>query len=131
MYSHSSLLHSFVRHLQRFYNYNYKMKSHLIFLAIFIHQLLNPKVSAQVGDNLEHEILSKHLLPEGDVLSLSYYEKSCPNVEAIIHKKVNAWIEKDYTLAASLIRLHFHDCAIRVSKCCIYCFLKALSTSNW
>ncbi|XXG82661.1 hypothetical protein AAC387_Pa10g0561 [Persea americana] len=89
------------------------MKSHLIFLAIFIHQLLNPKVSAQVGDNLEHEILSKHLLPEGDVLSLSYYEKSCPNVEAIIHKKVNAWIEKDYTLAASLIRLHFHDCAIR------------------
>lgn len=51
------------------------MKSHLIFLAIFIHQLLNPKVSAQVGDNLEHEILSKHLLPEGDVLSLSYYEE--------------------------------------------------------
>ncbi|XXG82665.1 hypothetical protein AAC387_Pa10g0565 [Persea americana] len=90
------------------------MKSHLIFLAIFIHQLLNPKVSAQVGDNLEHEILSKHLLPEGDVLSLSYYEKSCPNVEDIIHKKVNAWIEKDYTLAASLIRLHFHDCAIRI-----------------
>ncbi|XXG82636.1 hypothetical protein AAC387_Pa10g0541 [Persea americana] len=88
------------------------MKSHLIFLAIFIHQLLNPKVSAQVRDNLEHEILSKHLLPEGDVLSLSYYEKSCPNVEAIIHKKVNAWIEKDYTLAGSLIRLHFHDCAI-------------------
>ncbi|XXG49807.1 hypothetical protein AAC387_Pa02g3876 [Persea americana] len=48
-----------------------------------------------------------------DYLSFRYYAKSCPNLEAIVHKKVNGWIDKDYTLGASLIRLHFHDCAVR------------------
>ncbi|KAF6136584.1 hypothetical protein GIB67_016040 [Kingdonia uniflora] len=46
-------------------------------------------------------------------LSSSYYQRSCPNLEEIIHRKVYAWIQKDYTMAASLIRLHFHDCSVR------------------
>lgn len=50
-----------------------------------------------------------------DYLSLSYYLNSCPEAEGIIQQKVGAWIQKDSTLAASIIRLHFHDCAVRVS----------------
>ncbi|KAI3858947.1 hypothetical protein MKW98_028680 [Papaver atlanticum] len=46
-------------------------------------------------------------------LSNEYYQKSCPNLEEIIHNKVAAWIKKDATIAASILRLHFHDCAIR------------------
>ncbi|KAK4484957.1 hypothetical protein RD792_007562 [Penstemon davidsonii] len=46
-------------------------------------------------------------------LSTSYYQKSCPKLEGIIHQKVNDWVKRDYTLAASIIRLHFHDCAVR------------------
>ncbi|GMY33087.1 peroxidase 7-like [Fagus crenata] len=48
-----------------------------------------------------------------DYLSLSYYLNSCPEAEGIIQQKVGAWIQKDSTLAASIIRLHFHDCAVR------------------
>lgn len=52
---------------------------------------------------------------EDDILSFSYYHSSCPNVEKIIHDKVKQWVAKDYTLAPALLRLHFHDCAVRVS----------------
>ncbi|CAK9143961.1 unnamed protein product [Ilex paraguariensis] len=53
------------------------------------------------------------IFPFGDDLSFSYYQQSCPDLEAIIQRKMGEWIKKDYTLAASLIRLHFHDCAVR------------------
>lgn len=49
-----------------------------------------------------------------DLLSFGYYHQSCPNLEAIISKKVKEWVDKDFTIAASLLRLHFHDCAVRV-----------------
>ncbi|KAK1282861.1 Peroxidase 7 [Acorus calamus] len=48
-----------------------------------------------------------------DALSFSHYEERCPHFEEIVHKKVNQWFKKDYTLAAALIRLHFHDCSVR------------------
>ncbi|KAL0398946.1 UNVERIFIED_CONTAM: Peroxidase 7 [Sesamum radiatum] len=53
------------------------------------------------------------VLPPYAFLSTTYYLKSCPNLESIIQQKVNAWVQKDSTLAASIIRLHFHDCAVR------------------
>ncbi|KAK7319212.1 hypothetical protein RJT34_03930 [Clitoria ternatea] len=48
-----------------------------------------------------------------NLLSFGYYHKSCPLFESILHRKVKEWIQKDYTLAASLLRLHFHDCSVR------------------
>ncbi|XP_073005664.1 peroxidase 7 [Typha latifolia] len=48
-----------------------------------------------------------------DGLDYEYYRRTCPNMEAIIQNKVKQWIKKDRTLAAGLLRLHFHDCAIR------------------
>ncbi|XP_020232544.1 peroxidase 7 [Cajanus cajan] len=48
-----------------------------------------------------------------NLLSFGYYRKSCPKFESILHNKVKQWIQKDYTLAASLLRLHFHDCSVR------------------
>ncbi|KAG8385946.1 hypothetical protein BUALT_Bualt03G0098100 [Buddleja alternifolia] len=53
------------------------------------------------------------LIPASAFLSTTHYMNSCPNLEAIIHRKVNAWVTRDPTLAASIIRLHFHDCAVR------------------
>ena len=55
-------------------------------------------------------------LEEAEELTLDHYARTSPNFEAIVHKKVKDWIAKDHTLAASLIRLHFHDRAIRVSS---------------
>ncbi|GFQ00825.1 peroxidase 7 [Phtheirospermum japonicum] len=46
-------------------------------------------------------------------LSYSYYHTSCPQLESIIHKKLDQWLKNDSTLAPSLINLHFHDCVVR------------------
>ncbi|KAM0952166.1 putative peroxidase [Dioscorea sansibarensis] len=46
-------------------------------------------------------------------LSFTHYAKTCPTMEAVVHNKVGQWIERDTTLAPAIIRLHFHDCAIR------------------
>lgn len=43
-------------------------------------------------------------------LSNDYYATTCPQLESIIRNKVIQWIKIDMTLAASLLRLHFHDC---------------------
>lgn len=55
-----------------------------------------------------------YLLPV-DGLDFDYYTKSCPGMEGIIQNKVKELIARDYTYAASLIRLFYHDCAVRVS----------------
>ncbi|XP_008225937.1 PREDICTED: peroxidase 7 [Prunus mume] len=52
-------------------------------------------------------------LPFGEFLSTGFYRRSCPDLEGIINRKVKEWLKQDFSLAASLMRLHFHDCAIR------------------
>jgi peroxidase len=49
-----------------------------------------------------------------DGLDAGYYRKSCPDMEGIVQKAVRKALRDDYTLAASLIRLFFHDFAVRV-----------------
>ncbi|KAF4391400.1 hypothetical protein F8388_008011 [Cannabis sativa] len=46
-------------------------------------------------------------------LSNNYYYQSCPDLEYIVNSKVQQWVAKDNTLAPALLRLHFHDCAVR------------------
>ncbi|KZV43447.1 peroxidase 7-like [Dorcoceras hygrometricum] len=58
---------------------------------------------ARAGNEFEYD----------DPLSFSYYHSSCPELEKIVHDKVNHWIKRDPTLAPALIRLHFHDCVVR------------------
>ncbi|KAK6919384.1 hem peroxidase [Dillenia turbinata] len=47
---------------------------------------------------------------EAHDLKLSFYAKSCPNAEKIIHDFVYKHMYKTSSLPAALIRLHFHDC---------------------
>ncbi|KAG5237338.1 hypothetical protein OIU76_012110 [Salix suchowensis] len=71
-------------------------------------------VSAMLPQNPVKDLVgASSILSPQDFLSLSYYHKTCPAAEEIINQKMTAWFRKDYTLAASIIRLHFHDCAIR------------------
>ncbi|KAE8657385.1 Peroxidase 27 [Hibiscus syriacus] len=46
-------------------------------------------------------------------LNLGYYHKTCPNAESIIRKTTYGFISRAPTLAAPLLRLHFHDCFVR------------------
>ena len=47
-------------------------------------------------------------------LSMNYYVFSCPFAEAIVRNTVTSALKSDPTLAAGLVRMHFHDCWIQV-----------------
>ncbi|XP_024974756.1 peroxidase 7-like [Cynara cardunculus var. scolymus] len=73
-------------------------------------------VSASNNPSLLHSLKVpslSHLSSFQDDLSYSLYHTTCPDVEGLIYRKVKEWVNKDPTLAASLIRLHFHDCSVR------------------
>ncbi|PSS14426.1 Peroxidase [Actinidia chinensis var. chinensis] len=46
-------------------------------------------------------------------LKLEFYKKSCPSAEYIIKKTTKDFISRAPTLAAPLLRMHFHDCFVR------------------
>ncbi|KAL3727823.1 hypothetical protein ACJRO7_032551 [Eucalyptus globulus] len=45
-------------------------------------------------------------------LSTTFYEDTCPEAEAIIFSWVDRAVSEDPRMAASLLRLHFHDCFV-------------------
>jgi peroxidase len=49
-------------------------------------------------------------------LELGYYSKTCPNAEAIVRAEMEKIISAAPSLAGPLLRLHFHDCFVRVSS---------------
>lgn len=45
-------------------------------------------------------------------LSTTYYELSCPSVYSIVKAEVQKAVKAEKRMAASLVRLHFHDCFV-------------------
>ncbi|XP_019180782.1 PREDICTED: peroxidase 40 [Ipomoea nil] len=46
------------------------------------------------------------------MLSFGWYQDSCPEAEAIVFAWVERVVSEDPRMAASLLRLHFHDCFV-------------------
>ncbi|KAJ0054411.1 hypothetical protein Pint_02065 [Pistacia integerrima] len=52
-------------------------------------------------------------LTNAESLKLGFYKKTCPNMEDIVVKTAYRYISRAPSLAAALLRLHFHDCFVR------------------
>lgn len=48
-------------------------------------------------------------------LTTNFYSTTCPNVLQIVRREVQKAIKVEMRMAASLLRLHFHDCFVNVS----------------
>lgn len=46
-------------------------------------------------------------------LSSTFYDESCPNALAAIRTSIRTAVSRERRMAASLIRLHFHDCFVQ------------------
>ncbi|KAI3689585.1 hypothetical protein L2E82_47547 [Cichorium intybus] len=55
---------------------------------------------------------TKQSLCDNEPLILSYYKETCPLLEEIVHRQVEIAVLKEPRMAASLLRLHFHDCFV-------------------
>lgn len=49
-------------------------------------------------------------------LKTGFYSSSCQKAESIVRSTVESHFNKDPTVAAGLLRLHFHDCFVQVMK---------------
>lgn len=47
-------------------------------------------------------------------LTTTYYDRSCPQLQSIVKAEVQRAVKDEKRMAASLIRLHFHDCFVNV-----------------
>lgn len=54
----------------------------------------------------------QQLLPNG--LDYNYYDQSCPRLQMMVRFGIWAALKNDSRMAASLLRLHFHDCIVNV-----------------
>lgn len=47
-------------------------------------------------------------------LQVNFYRNTCPNAELIIRQEVQRAYFRDRGIAPGLVRMHFHDCFVRV-----------------
>lgn len=49
-------------------------------------------------------------------LSTDFYSTTCPNLFRVVRREVQNAIKVEMRMAASLLRLHFHDCFVEVRQ---------------
>ena len=53
-----------------------------------------------------------------EALSPHYYDHTCPKADQIVTNAVKKAMANDKTVPAALLRMHFHDCFVRVATSC-------------
>ncbi|XP_043693359.1 peroxidase N [Telopea speciosissima] len=57
-------------------------------------------------------ILCSSIITVRSQLTTDFYDNTCPNLLKIVRQEIKKAIENEMRMAASLLRLHFHDCFV-------------------
>ncbi|KAJ4878866.1 Peroxidase 1 [Raphanus sativus] len=79
-----------------------------LFALVVLLSVVGASVAKPYGNPLGNPRL------KGD-LDLDYYRFRCPQMESIVHRVTFQYVSRRPTLAAALLRMHFHDCFVRVN----------------
>jgi len=60
----------------------------------------------------------------GAQLTPDFYQSSCPQVFSIVQAEIQKAVKAEKRMAASLVRLHFHDCILNLSHMLTQCHRK-------
>lgn len=82
-----------------------KMKNCLVFLFLIIISLIG----------LSEFVAQCHGDGDGGELRTNFYEKSCPLAQHIVQTITWKRVASNSTLPAKFLRMHFHDCFVRVN----------------
>jgi peroxidase len=59
-------------------------------------------------------LLPRSCTAHGDPLSVSYYDRTCPNAQEIVHSVMEWKVATQPSMAPAVLRLFFHDCFVNV-----------------
>lgn len=76
--------------------------------------LPSPTMAAKVSLLVSSILLLLSISLSVNALSSNYYDHTCPQLESIVTHAVKQAMSNDKTVPAALLRMHFHDCFIRV-----------------
>ncbi|KAK8543504.1 hypothetical protein V6N13_076312 [Hibiscus sabdariffa] len=62
---------------------------------------------------LKYLVMFSFVQGQGSGLQNGFYSSSCPKAEAVVRSTVESHFNNDSTVAAGLLRLHFHDCFVQ------------------
>ena len=106
-------------------NHHYISKHHLsvypkpyfvFFSSYRITMAITPKLFFLLLLQLIFVSTSLSNIARANELAVGFYKNCCPGVEYIVAKTVAQYVKKQPAIAASLLRIHFHDCFVRVYK---------------
>ncbi|XP_075107295.1 peroxidase 40-like isoform X1 [Nicotiana tabacum] len=85
------------------------------YLASFCIMVLSFSVTFASGNSVPNKSKETCINDATIVLSFGLYQNSCPEAEPIIYSWVERTVSQDPRMAASLLRLHFHDCFVNAT----------------
>ena len=83
-------------------------------LCVVFNSVVRVIVLVMLGVALIVELLLVPVCEAREKLIYNFYKKNCPSTESIVQQVVKKYICTYPTLAASLLRLHYHDCFMSV-----------------
>ncbi|XP_070057970.1 peroxidase 40-like [Nicotiana tomentosiformis] len=92
------------------------------YLASFCIMVLSFSVTFASGNSVPNKSKETCINDATIVLSFGLYQNSCPEAEPIIYSWVERTVSQDPRMAASLLRLHFHDCFVNASTIFLFPF---------